>query len=101
MDIVFSSGNFLPPLWTSLLAGPCKPGSACCMTKRIKLLCRLFCKSFAEVLIWSMQCDKLSIWQSFLSFPHFVKEGLDDHHLVEIGKGLVDRRKKEHPIVVA
>jgi hypothetical protein len=48
-----------------------------------------------------MQCDKLSIWQSFLSFPHFVKEGLDDHHLVEIGKGLVDRRKKEHPIVVA
>jgi hypothetical protein len=33
-----------------------------------------------------MQCDKLSIWQSFFELSPFVKEGLDDDHLVEIGK---------------
>lgn len=93
--------EFLTPLWTSLLAGPYKPGSACCMRKKIKLLCRLFYKSFAEV--WSGVCSVISCQSGspFWAFPICQRRTWWWSSSCWNWKDLIDRRKKEHPIVVA
>jgi hypothetical protein len=92
---VFKS-EFLPPL----LAGPCKPGSACCMRKKIRLLCRLFYKSFPKV--WSAVCSVISCQSGnpFWAFPICQRRTWWWWSCWN-WKDLIDRRKKEHPIVVA